>query len=473
MSKKRDLTEGSIFFQLMKLALPIMATSFIQMAYNMTDMIWIGRVGSKAVASAGTAGFYMWFGFAFILISKIGAEVGVAQSLGRKDLNSAEKFAGNSLQLIVMLAIFYGTFLIFFARPLIGFFRLGDAQVISDAVAYLQIIAIGTVFAFINPVFSGIYNGSGDSKTPFWINSVGLILNIVLDPLFIFVFDWGIRGAAYATIISQLIATLIFIMCFKSKKAPFENFHFFVKPAMNYVKKIVKFGFPVSLQSALFTIFAMLLARIIAKWGPIPIAVQKVGAQIEAISWMTAGGFSTALSAFIGQNFGANKWERIQKGYFSALGLVTIIGFLATFLLIFFAEPIFKIFIPEEESVRYGIVYLQILGLSQLFMCIEITTAGAFNGMGKTFPPSLISIIFTGLRVPAAMILSSAALLGLNGVWWSISISSIIKGIILTTWFLIMLHRHPDITLPNLAVLKSLCWNFKYLRDKCSISAKK
>lgn len=187
----------------------------------------------------------------------------------------------------------------------------------------------------------------------------------------------------------------------------------------------------------------MITARIIAQWGPIPIAVQKVGSQIESISWMTAGGFQSAMSAFIGQNYGAKKWDRVFKGYFSGLAIVSVIGIFATCLLIFGAGPVFSVFIPEEEAIRYGIVYLKILGLSQLFMCIEITTAGAFIGHGKTLPPSIVGILFNALRIPGALILSST-FLGLDGVWWAISISSILKGVVLSTWHILFLKGNPN-----------------------------
>jgi len=145
------------------------------------------------------------------------------------------------------------------------------------------------------------------------------------------------------------------------------------------------------------------------------------------------------LGSFTGQNYGAKQWERIKKGYFVALRIMTVIGVLVTALLVFGAEPLFKLFIQEPEAIAVGVIYLQILGLSQLFMCIEITTSGAFNGLNKTLPPSLISIIFTGLRVPGAIILSRPELLGLEGVWWSISISSVLKGVVLFAWFTTLL----------------------------------
>lgn len=448
MTQSNRLTEGGILQALVKLALPIMGTSFAQMAYNLIDIFWIGKVGSNAVAAVGTAGFFTWLGMAFIIIPKIGAEVGVAQSIGRNDKDEVKNYIRHNLQLIVFLALIYSSILLLFRHQLIGFFNIEDLEVVNMSISYLVIIASGLVFYFINPVFTAIFNGYGDSTTPFFINLVGLVLNILLDPILILglgpIPAMGVVGAAIATISAQSVVTLIFIFRIRKNVSMFEKVNFLKKPNLYFLWRIAKLGLPVAVQSASFTFFAMIIARIIAYWGPIPIAVQKVGSQIEAISWMTASGFQTALGAFVGQNYGAKKWNRIFKGYISALGIVSIIGIFATCLLIFGAKPLFSAFINEEEAIRHGVTYLQILGLSQFFMCIEIATAGAFNGLGKTIPPSIVSITFTGLRVPAALILSAETLLGLEGVWWSISMSSIFKGIILTSWFAIVLlkNRH-------------------------------
>jgi len=443
LSQKTDLVNGNILKSLVSLAIPIMGTSFIQMAYNMTDMIWIGRVGSLAVAAVGTAGFFIWFGQSFILLSKAGAEIGVSQALGRNNTDDAKNVATNAIQLNIILAILYGLFLILFKSPLIGFFKLNSPEVVSMAETYLFVVALGMVFNFINPVLTGIFNGSGNSKVPFKINTVGLIFNMVFDPLLIFGFgpipEMGVLGAAIATVLAQLVVTMLFLREMKKENLELFKINIFKKFDKKYLSKIVKLGLPVALQNGLFSSFAMIIGRIIAVHGDTAVAVQKVGSQIEAISWMTAGGFSTALSAFVGQNYGARKQDRIFKGYFIAIGLVSIVGIFATALLIFGARPIFSYFIPEEEAIKMGIVYLKILGVSQLFMCLEITTTGAFNGFGKTAFPALISIIFTGIRVPAAMILSKPEMLGLNGVWWSISISSIIKGILLPSLFMLLI----------------------------------
>ena len=446
LSKKTDLVNDNILKSLISLAIPIMGTSFIQMAYNMTDMIWIGRVGSLAVAAVGTAGFFVWFGQSFILLSKTGAEIGVSQALGRKNSTDAKNVATNAIQLNIILAILYGLFLILFKSPLIGFFKLNRPEVLSMAKTYLFVVSLGMVFNFINPVLTGIFNGSGNSSVPFKINTVGLIFNMIFDPVLIFGYgpipEMGVLGAAIATVLAQLVVTILFLREMKKENLELFKINIFQKFDKKYLSKIVKLGVPVALQNGLFSSFAMILGRIIAVHGDTAVAVQKVGSQIEAISWMTAGGFSTALSAFVGQNYGAGKPDRIFKGYFISIGVISVVGIFATALLIFASRPIFSYFIPEEEAIKMGVVYLKILGVSQLFMCLEITTAGAFNGFGKTALPAITSIVFTGLRVPAAMILSKPDMLGLDGVWWSISISSIIKGVLLPTLFMLLIANN-------------------------------
>lgn len=450
-----NLTEGHILKKLVIMALPIMGTSFIQMAYNLTDMIWVGALGSRAVTAIGTAGFFTWLAFAFIVIPKIGAEVGVSQSVGRKDKEETRNYIRHSIQMNVVLAVLYGVVLILFRKQLIGFFHIKGDDIVSMAISYLVIVSFGIVFFFLPPVLTSIFNGHGDSRTPFLINTIGLFTNILLDPLLILGIGpfpkMGVAGAAIATIFAQFVVTMTFIFIIRKRTDYFTGLNFLQKPDWRHIKRIVKLGLPVALQSGAFTLIAMVIARILARWGSTPIAVQSIGAQIESISWMTAGGFQTALSAFVGQNYGAKKWDRIYKGYFTALGIITIIGIITTSLLVFLPRPIFSIFIREPKVVQEGIIYLKILGLSQLFMCIEMTTAGAFNGLGKTVPPSVVGIVLNTLRIPGALILSVG--LGLTGVWWSISLSSIFKGLILVSWFIIFLNRHPEIRSKRLAAI--------------------
>jgi putative MATE family efflux protein len=448
MKKSVDLTQGPIFSQLVKLALPIIGTSLMQMAYNLTDMIWLGHLGSNAVASVGGAGFFIWLGMSLLLVTRVGAEVGVSQALGRKEQETAARFARHSLFWAMVLSFAYVAITMLFTPQLIGIFRLSKGVVEDGAILYLRIVSIGFMFTFINPTFQGIYNGVGNSRLPFYYLLVGLGLNMALDPLLIFGFGFipalGIKGAAWATVIAQFVVFSIFFIRFVWKKEiinpDFKRF----KLSKDISLKIFKLGMPVAAESSLFACFALILARMITKWGDIPIAVQSVGAQIEAISWMTSSGFATALGSFTGQIFGANNWSRIKKGYYTTLGIGIFLGTLVTISFILFGKQIFSLFLREPEPLQMGIVYLKILAVSQVFMIIEIITRGAFNGIGRTVPPSIIGIVFTGARVPAAMVLSLEKYLGMLGIWWAISLSSVVKGIGLMGWYISVLHRKGD-----------------------------
>ena len=418
MTKRKDLTEGSIVKGLISLSLPIMGTSFLQMAYNMTDMIWLGRVGGKAVAAAGTAGFYMWLSFAFIIITKVGGEIKVSQSIGKKDFSESKDYAKTAIQLTVIISILYFIFVQVFKYPLISFFKIDDDYVVKEAVSYLNIVSYGFIFAFINPLLTGMFNSYGDSKTPFYLNTIGLIANMILDPVLILgyfgVKPMGVFGAGLATIIAQLVVTLAFLIYIFRTKTVFREIKLFSSINFLKTKEIFRLGVPAAMQSALFTAISMAIARIVSSYGALAIAAQKVGAQIESISWMTAGGFQGALAAFVGQNYGAKKEERIKKGYNISIKLISLIGLFATIILFVFAKEIFSFFIPEEETINFGVSYLKIMAYSQIFMCIELTTAGAFNGISKTMPPSIISISFNALRIPMAFYF--AKYMGIDGI---------------------------------------------------------
>ena len=215
MQKKINLTEGGIVEKLVKIAIPIMATSFIQIAYNLIDMMWVGKNGSNSVAAVGTAGFYPWLAMAFVMFSKIGGEVKVAQSMGEKNIKEVKSYIKSSIELNVFLSLTYSLILILFNKQLIDIFNLGNAQVISMSRQYLVILGIGMVFYFINPVFTSIFIGLGNSSIPFRINTIGLIANIILDPLLIFGFGpipaLGTNGAGIATITAQIVVSFVFI----------------------------------------------------------------------------------------------------------------------------------------------------------------------------------------------------------------------------------------------------------------------
>ena len=198
MQGTKNLTQGPINRQLFTLAMPIMATSFIQMAYSLTDMAWVGRLGSESMAAVGAVGILTWMSGSIALLNKVGAEVSVGQSIGARSEEDARSFASHNITIALLISVCWGGLLFLFARPILNIFEL--KQHITDAaVTYLRIVSTGLPFIFLSAAFTGIYNAAGRSKIPFYISGTGLIMNIVLDPLFIFGFGWGTVGAALAT----------------------------------------------------------------------------------------------------------------------------------------------------------------------------------------------------------------------------------------------------------------------------------
>lgn len=432
-SGAKDLTQGPILRQLYNLAIPIMGTSFVQMAYNLTDMAWVGRLGSESVAAVGSVGILTWMASSIALLNKVGSEVSVGHSVGMQDAKMARNFASHNITISIIISIILGTIFFSFSRGIISLYGLSDS-ITFNAVNYLKIISTALPFVFMSAAFSGIFNACGRTIVPFYINGVGLIMNMILDPLLIFVFHMGTNGAAIATWIAQFTVFILFVYKLKFKKALFNGIPFIVSLKKEYTKKILKLGVPVALLNTLFAFVNIILGKSAsAQGGHLGLMTLTTGGQIEAVSWNTSQGFSSALSSFVAQNYAAGKKNRIIKAFQITIGLASFFGLLSSFAFILYGNVIFSIFVPEVEAYTTGGRYLTIDGYSQIFMMIEITTQGMFYGVGRSLPPAIISIGCNYFRIPLSIFLISLGM-GLDGIWWSISITSIMKGIICIIW---------------------------------------
>lgn len=439
----KNLTEGPILRQLFMLAMPIMATSFIQMAYSLTDMAWVGRLGSEAIAAVGSVGLLTWMTTSLALLNKVGSEVSVGQAIGMKDETAAKCFATHNITLSLIVSAIWAFVLFTFAPFIIRFYEL-EAHIATDAINYLRIVSTAFPFVFMSAAFTGIFNAGGRSKIPFTINGIGLVANMILDPLFIFVFDWKTDGAALATWLAQACVFGLFVYQLKFKKILWEDFRFLGKMKSIYTKKIIKIGLPVATLNTLFAFVNMFLGRTASTvGGHIGLMAMTTSGQIEAITWNTSQGFSTALSAFVAQNYAARKISRVMKALKSTLYMTLVFGTLCSLLFIFYGNNVFAIFVPEKEAYEAGGLALRIDGYSQLFMMLEIVIQGVFYGMGRTIPPAIISISCNYLRIPMAMLFVSFGW-GLPCIWWTICITSIIKGIIILIWFLTIKKKTLD-----------------------------
>lgn len=452
MQKKIDLTEGNILQTLTRLALPIMGSSFIQMAYNLFDMKFVGSISYEAVTAVGTATFFTMLSQGLIMLCRVGAEVHVAQSLGKGDEKGASVYAETAVKLALILGISYSLLGFLFRQQFIDFFQITDPDVVRMAVQYMELMVISLPILFINFLLIGIFNAGGYSDVPFLANAAGVVVKISMSwSLINGAFGLpalGVRGSALSTILAQGTTFVILFLFLRQRKDEYLQFKLFSPFRREYAERIIKVGGPAALQSFFFSLISTFIGRIVSSASVKAASVQRIGAQIESVSWMTSSGFATALSAFTGQNYGAEKYDRVVDGFKKGTLIVGAIGIFSTLLLMLLPRQLFTIFIREpEDVVQMGIAYLVILGISQLFQSLEISTGGAFNGLGMTHIPSVINIFFQALRIPAALYLMNTSL-GINGIWWAISLSTVLKGIVGVTVFYIMVIRRLEKGLP-------------------------
>lgn len=434
--KQVNLTEGPILKSLAQLSIPIMASSFLGTAYNITDMAWIGMLGSKAVAGVGVGGMYVWLSQGLVSLARMGGQVHVAQSCGRGDREDARKYAAGAIWLTIAFGILFALVCVAFTDPLIGFFGLEDGETFGYARIYMKITCGLVIFSYMNLTLTGLFTAQGDSRTPFKANLIGLVMNMILDPLLVLGVGpfprLEVCGAAIATVTAQILVMAVMLGSLSGAGQEgnvLRKISLLQKIPVQYFQSICQIGIPTALQGTLYCMISMVLTRMVAAFGPEAVATQRVGGQIESISWNTADGFAAALNAFVGQNYGAGKYDRVKRGYSQAIRIAVAWGLLVMAVFLLFPRAMAQVFFHEPKVIGIAVGYLMIIGLSECFLCVEITTIGALSGLGKTKICSIVTILFTGARIPLAMFLGGTSL-GITGIWWALTLTSVVKGIV-------------------------------------------
>lgn len=425
--KEVNLLSGDIKKSLISMSIPLMGISFIQITYNLVDIFWLGRFSDEAVAAVGTAGLVNYLGNSIAMLGRVGSATWISQNYGKRKYKEAAEYVESGIKLNLLISIFFSIFAFFMINNYLNLFTLTE-NVRNYATEYLVIQIAGMAVVFLNPMFAVSYNAIGDSITPFKLSLIGLILNFILDPVFIFVFNMGVKGVALATVGAQSVVLLFYIYVSKSSDGLMSTVRIISKIHLNKIKNIFAIGWPASLQSSAMASIAVILNTFISSFGPMPMAVYSLGIQIESICWMTADGFATAVSSFMGQNLGAGNYERLKNGYGESIKIFGAIGFIAMAILVLFGENLIAIFIPGDIAAhKEGGRLLMIMGLSEILMAVEIGTNGALSGLGLTKFPAINGVLGNLLRIPISLFL--IPFLGVTGVWIAISITMFIKGI--------------------------------------------
>ncbi|MCD6109211.1 MATE family efflux transporter [bacterium] len=440
MQMKNSLTEGSILKSLLTLMLPIMFVNLLQTAYQLIDTFWVGRLGTNAVAAV-SIGFPIIF-----LIIYLGGGLAmagtilVAQYKGKSDKNAINHITAQTLLLVFTVSIVLsaiGYLLSPFLIKLMG----AEQDVFSSAVSYMKISFIGTVFVFTYMVFQSLMRGVGDVKTPMYIVFGTVLLNLGLDPLFIFGYGvvpaYGVAGAAVATIFTQGIAGVIGITLLIRGKHQIQLHLHDLKPDINLIKKMFKIGVPASIEQSTRALGMVIMTFLVASFGTITLAAYGIGSRILSFIIIPALGLSMATSTIVGQNIGAGKIDRAEKTTklssflgFVGLSLIGIIIFI-------FAEQISAIFIPGEiETIKSSALFIKMMALTFGFIGIQMSLNGAFRGSGNTMISMTLSIVSLWvLRFPLAYLLSMHGGFAEVGIWIAFPIANVVAAIIAIIWF--------------------------------------
>jgi putative MATE family efflux protein len=435
----RDLTTGHLPRAILRLALPATGMMYMNALFNIVDTIWVGRLGPEALAGVSTAGFVVWAIFSLIGIVSVGVQAIIARRIGEGDLPAAQEVAARGLVYALVGSIAVGVLLYPARAPLFALMQTSEAVTIVGN-SYLTIMIHGISTLFLSFVITGIFQAAGDTATPTKLAAGSLALNAILDPVLIF--GWwgvpamGVAGAAWATVGSRLLfvvwgAALLRkgTRRFRMERLLPREFHWRTFGA------VVRIGLPPSVAGILFAGVYMVLTRTVSDFGDQAIAALRIGHIVEFVNYCTGLGFATAAGTLIGQSMGAGRPDRAADAMARILALAAgIVGVVTVW---FFAAPdwIVRIFSADPQVIAVGSRYLLILGVSQVFMVIEQTVSGGFSGAGDTMPPSLITIPLTLLRIPLAWGLAYSLGLGVEGVWWAISGTTILKGALIWLWW--------------------------------------
>lgn len=418
----RDLTEGKEGKLILNFALPMLAGNVFQQMYNVVDSIIIGKVlGKEALAAVG-ANFPLIFALiSFVVGIAIGATVIISQYYGAKQMDRVKRTIDTLYIFMFFASIILTTVGILTSKYIFQLISLPE-DVIPLAIDYFTVYATGFIFFFGFQGTSAVLRGLGDSKTPLYFLIISTLTNIGLDLFFVLGLGWGVKGVALATVIAQAGAFFT-IVWYLNRYHTFLDFSpLKMRFDKEIFKKSLKIGLPTGFQQTFVSLGFLALYRIVNMFGTPTIAAYTIAMRIDMFAAMPAMNFSAALSTFVGQNIGANKFERIGRGLNSTLGMTSVISVTVTILAMFFAEPLMYLFTNDAEVVAVGKQYIYVVSGFYIVFSTMFIINGVMRGAGDTFFPMIITILSLWvIRIPASYLLSLK--IGTLGIWWGIPVA--------------------------------------------------
>ena len=450
----RDLTQGSIIGNLMKLSWPMMVSSSLNMLGPTIDMIWVGKLGSSAIAAVGVAGIGVQLVMSAIMGLAMGMRAIIARFIGARDLQSANYVAVQAFLVSAVVSAIIALVGAFLAEPIMRLFPL-EEEVILQGAAYLKIVFVGGIVMVVRMMCEGAMQAAGDAVTPMWIGILFRFLHVALCPFL--VLGWwvfpqlGVSGAAYTNIISQTLGlglslwvlftgrSIYFspirkMVCLGQSQMKLSLDNFRVDPGV--IWRIIRIGIPSSIMGMQMGLAGFVFVRIIAPFGTFAVAAHTISQRVEMVLFMPIMGLGMAAGTLAGQNLGANRPERAEKGGW--LAAMVALAMMAVFSLglLLGAESVVTIFNKEPGLVEMGSKFIRIATAGYFLIGLVMVLQFCISGAGDTIPPMVISLLMMWLiQLPLAYVLPKYTSLGVYGIRWAMVISIIAGTVAYTTYF--------------------------------------
>lgn len=431
--KRKLILEGNLVHAVLMLAIPVMINSFIQSMYNLTDTFWLGKIGTDSQAAitlvSPVQNILINFGMG---ITTAGAIL-ISQYLGAKLDKEANSMA-NHICICSMLFAFLCAGFCWLATPSIVKWLGAEGVIYTYGVSYLRIVVLDLPFLFMINLYTAVKQAQGDTIRPMLLNVLGVSINLILDPIFLMIFKWGIAGAAFATLIAKIPSAVVAIMALKRKtqlvRIDFKGFEFDRKK----ITSIIKVGLPTAIGGSTMQFGFLLMTKNVNAYGTIATTAYGIGNKINSIITMPANGIGSAISTIVGQNFGANNIKRVDKSYHIALRIGAVFLFVCGMILSrpIICEPIVRFFTTDEAVVPLATDFLSIMAMCCWTNAFYNVTQGLFNGSGHTLITTAVDATRIWIfRFLTLWVCSNVLHMGVESVWYAVVVSNASSALIL------------------------------------------
>ena len=424
--RRKLILEGNMYKVIWTLALPIMFNNFIQTVYNVTDTYFVSKLGGVEVAAISL----VWPAIFLLISLNMGINTAggaiISQYFGSGDYKKSKKLAGQLIWFVLMFSTFIGV-IGYFGADWLVYTMGGRGRLLEEGTSYFKIISLGTPLISYSMAFTSIRQGEGDTTSPMLLSIISVTINIILDPIFIFVLGMGVKGAAIATLIARGVLCIIATYQLFVKNHIMKMRIVDIKPQKWMLSEIIKKGIPLSLGTSTTAFGFMVLNTFIVSYGEGAMAAFGIGNRITSIIFMPAMGIGGAVSTIVGQNLGGGRLDRIKEVFKKSISIIIGISIPGTIFMWWNANRFVRIFVQDSEIMSMGEYYLKIISLTIVCMGTFQIIIGIFQGISQSKKAMTLSMVrLWGIRIPLIILFSLISSWEERSVWYAMLASNYI-----------------------------------------------